>query len=94
MSRWIEIAFRGMQNNEDIHRVRNFCDELGLTFDRSGWGVLRLVEENWIPNQHLRVVAVRARTLRRAISLIENMVMKHGFNDQVTITHGSESEEN
>lgn len=83
MSRWIDMTFR---EPVDVHRLRNFGEDLSRIFSDNGWGVLPMDDADRATN-YLRVTKIRSSMLRR---VIEMKIVEHGFSGEAAISHGSE----
>ncbi len=89
MPRWIDITFR---EPADIHRVRNFAEELSLVLDREHLGSLPMDEADRAVG-HVRITAVRARVLNRLLARVKEILVAHGFSGEAMLTHGTEADD-
>ncbi|HEV2551433.1 MAG TPA: hypothetical protein VGU20_29250 [Stellaceae bacterium] len=74
MSRAITITLK----NPNLHRFRNFAEEVSLALDEKGWGCLPMKEADTAIDE-IRIANVHTRKVRRALSLIDDLLKKHGF---------------
>ena len=88
MPRWIKVTFH---DTSDIHKLRNCTEDLSLTINRSPYGSLPFDEAEAV-DDHVRIVNIPARKLRRAIALVENLLREHFYDSSTTITTGRMSE--
>ena len=82
MSRSVSIIFRDAQ---DIHKVRNFAEELSLTIERGEWGRFPMDEADATTDRIL-VTDIHARQLRRVEVLINDLLRKHFLNGCASVT--------
>jgi hypothetical protein len=85
MSRWIKITFHDTSN---LHKLHNCTEELSVAIDRLSWGSLPF-DEAERATDHVRIVDIPARQLRRAISFVEEHLKAHFYDGSTTITSGS-----
>lgn len=91
MSRWIKVTFH---DTSDTHKLRNCTEDMSLAIDQSPYGTLPFDEAGEIGfvRDHVRIVNVPARQLRRAIVFVEQLLAKHFYDGSTTITTGSMQE--
>jgi len=86
MARHIVIDFTlGPDRNSDIHRIRNFGEELWAACRADGWSSISLNDVDRATDQ--LIVAVRsARRVRRTVQMIEELLAKHHLASIVRVT--------
>jgi hypothetical protein len=83
MARQIIIDF---DSPADVHRVRNFGEDLYGACRDDGWASISLAEVDRATNQ-LRVTVRSARRVRRVAAMIEKLLERHHFTDTARLTH-------
>jgi hypothetical protein len=89
MRRTIVIALGA---TADLHRVRNFAEDLSLALKAKGWGSLPMADADSAIDR-LRITGFPVRKLRRALSLVDEIIERHRFGREVTVTYGSATEQ-
>jgi hypothetical protein len=78
MARHIVIQFDfGPGHNPDIHRVRNFNDDLYYLAPNDEWMSFSLDQLDKLTGQ--RITVKSARRVRRVMAKIERLIEEHGF---------------
>jgi len=90
MSRWIKVTFRDMS---DTHKLRNCTEALSIAIDDLPWGSLPFDDAERVVD-HVRIVNVPARRLKRAIAFVEEHLKQHFYDQSTTITSGSMTDMN
>ena len=82
MARSIQIVF---DDKHDIHRVRNFAEELSRSLDeKAGYGQLPMADADRATTR-IQVQNVPARKMSRALAFVETLLKKHYFEDGVNV---------
>ena len=81
MARQIIINFiLGPDRSSDIHRIRNFGEDLYRLCRNDGWASISIADVDRATNQ-LRVSIRSARRVRRTGQMIEKLLVQHFLSD-------------
>lgn len=93
MSQSITIHFDlqagGQPEFRNIHRFRNYAEEMSLSPERSELGSLPMDEADPATTHvRIRITKIRRRNVRRCMSLINELLEKHYMTDEADIRVG------
>jgi hypothetical protein len=92
MARQIVIDFTlGLDRGYDIHRFRNFGEELYVQCREDGWASISFAEADQAIDQ-LRVQVRSARRVRRTFQVIERLLAKHFLSNIARLSEVNSSE--
>ena len=92
MSRQILIDFTlGLDRGYDIHRIRNFGEELYVRCREDGWASISLAEVDRATDQ-LRVRVRSGRRVRRIAQMIDALLVRHFLSDIARMSEINRSE--
>jgi hypothetical protein len=82
VSRSIAIQF----HIEDVHRIRNFAEDLSRSLDRASEDLGRLpMAEADAATTHVRVTGIRKRNLRRCLAFVGRLLEQHYLAEQTVV---------
>ena len=92
MARQIVINFiLGPDRSSDIHRVRNFGEDLYRHCRNDGWASISLADVDRATDQ-LKVSIRSARRVRRTAQMIEKLLVQHFLSDIAQLVEVNQSE--
>jgi hypothetical protein len=85
MARHISISFNWPQDNQRIHEMRNFGEDLYRAFKDDGWAEISLDEIDKATD-HLRVTVFSARRARRINAIVNKLLNEHFLAGYATVS--------
>jgi hypothetical protein len=92
MARQIVINFdMGPDRFSDIHRIRNFGEDLYRHSRDDGWASIAIADVDRATDQ-LKISVRSARRIRRAVQMIEKLLAQHSLSEMASVSEIDQSE--
>lgn len=90
MAHRIDIRFRNGIADDDMHKVRNFIEDVWASAWRKGWAALEELDER-VRTRSDFGFAFRARESREAAEMVSRLVNKHFMETYVDVVHSKKA---